>query len=55
MKPSIVVQDSEPVWDTYGTPPPVVQPSKSAELAAHVAIFLIFVPPAVALLIGWIR
>ena len=53
MKPAIVVRDSEPVWNL--TPPPVVQPSKSAELAASVAIFLLFVPPAVAVLIGWIR
>ena len=53
MKPAIVVRDSEPVWNL--TPPPVVQPSKSAELAAHVAIFLLFVPAAVAVLVGWLR
>ena len=50
MKPAIVVRDSEPVWNL--TPPPVVQPSKSAELAASLIVAVVFVAAAVAVLIG---
>mgnify|MGYP000883553257 CR=1 FL=1 len=53
MKPAIVVRDSEPVWNL--TPPPVVQPSKSAELAASLFIAVLIVTTTVAGLLGWIR